>query len=638
MNWKNWNTRTKLVLGFGSVVILTLLISLIGIWNNLDNSKKTKNIELLQDVQRDFLIARLNTRAYLDLKDTSYYNKAKASLKVCLSNFQSLKDLLTIEENIKLTITTDSLLANYSSLLHDVNNQIENQNAIAQQRREARSSFIKEFEKTKLPRDNDINFYFNEGRLNAVYLLAGINEDYYKKATDALNKSKNEAICLKKEDLLICLKSYQASIDGYYKSGLDINSTENKLRGVVEIATDNLDKMSENISIYMGNSNQRASINFIIITLISLFISIFITTLITQYITKALRKGILMAESFATGNLTYEIAKKDLAMEDEIGELTRALDAMGNKLQSVVSDIYSGSTSVAAASQQINSTTQQISQGANQQASSVEEVSSSMQEMGSNIQLNADNAQQTEHIAQITAKGILNLSVTSEKSLESVRQIASKINVINDIAFQTNILALNAAVEAARAGEQGRGFAVVAAEVRKLAENSRIAANEIMRLSTSSLENTEAAVAEMKSLIPEIEKTAKLVQEIAASSREQSNGTDQINSAIQQLNSVTQQNAASSEELASGAEQLANQANQLKDAIAFFKTNQREEKVKPIMRKINQPQPSVMFPKQAAPRIRQEIKTNVQTTPPAPSKGINIRLSDSSSDQDYEKF
>jgi methyl-accepting chemotaxis protein len=290
-----------------------------------------------------------------------------------------------------------------------------------------------------------------------------------------------------------------------------------------------------------------------------------------------LGRGVKLTETFASGNLTYKISDEDLKLRDEMGDLNRALSAMGNKLNVIVSDIVNGAIAVASAGQQINSTTLQLSHGANEQASTVEEVSSSMEQMVSSIQMNADNALQTEKIAQITVEEVRNLSEISEKSLESVRKISGKIGIINDIAFQTNILALNAAVEAARAGENGKGFAVVASEVRKLAELSKSAANEIMLLSQGSLNNTEAAVAQMLHLIPEIEKIAQLIREMAASNKEQSSGSDLINSAIQQLNTITQQNAAASEELASGVDGLSNQADHLRDVVAFFKIDESKK-------------------------------------------------------------
>jgi methyl-accepting chemotaxis protein len=193
-----------------------------------------------------------------------------------------------------------------------------------------------------------------------------------------------------------------------------------------------------------------------------------------------------------------------------------------------------------------------------------------MEEIASNIAQNTDNALQTDSNSAIALKKFEGVSQLSIQSVEAQRKISEKIKVINDIALQTNILALNAAVEAARAGEYGKGFAVVAAEVRKLAEHSKLAADEIVNLAGNSLKLAEETGTQMQEALPYVKKTTGLVQEIAAASQEQTHGVNQINTTMAQLSDITQQTAAASEELASSAEELASQAQELNDLISFL--------------------------------------------------------------------
>jgi methyl-accepting chemotaxis protein len=280
-----------------------------------------------------------------------------------------------------------------------------------------------------------------------------------------------------------------------------------------------------------------------------------------------------LAEKIANGDLTVEVtAASD---KDSLGA---ALKAMVEKLRAVVSEVMTASANVSSGSQQMSSSAEEMSQGSTEQASAAEEASSSMEEMSSNIQQNSDNAQQTEKIALQAAEDAKEGGDAVKQSVVAMKEIASKISIIEEIARQTNLLALNAAIEAARAGEHGKGFAVVAAEVRKLAERSQSAAGEINKLAGSSVQVAEKAGEMLNRLVPDIQKTAELVQEISAASKEQTAGSEQINKAIQQLDQVTQQNATASEELASTAEELASQAEQLQSAIDFFKLDNAERK------------------------------------------------------------
>lgn len=273
-----------------------------------------------------------------------------------------------------------------------------------------------------------------------------------------------------------------------------------------------------------------------------------------------------LAQEIANGNLKVKV--KERSAQDKF---MQALSNMVAKITEVVNNIYTATGQVASGSQQISSAAEQISQGANEQASSAEEVSSSMEEMGANIKQNAENALQTEKIAIKSAKDAKEGGTAVAETVSAMKEIAGKISIIEEIARQTNLLALNAAIEAARAGEYGKGFAVVASEVRKLAERSQLAAAQISQLSSSSVKVAEKAGEMLTKLVPDIQKTAELVQEISAASNEQNSGAEQINKAIQQLEQVIQQNAGASEEMASTTEEMASQTDRLYDTINFFK-------------------------------------------------------------------
>ena len=280
----------------------------------------------------------------------------------------------------------------------------------------------------------------------------------------------------------------------------------------------------------------------------------------------AMNKATDIAKEIADGNLLLEV--KERSANDG---LMQALASMVQNLTKVVGDVKAAADNVTAGSQELSSTSEQMSQGASEQAASAEEASASMEQMSSNIRQNADNSLQTEKIAVKSATDANESGKAVVKTVSAMKEIAAKITIIEEIARQTNLLALNAAIEAARAGEHGKGFAVVASEVRKLAERSQKAAGEIGDLSLSSVEVAENAGELLQRLVPDINKTAELVQEISAACKEQDTGAEQINKAIQQLDQVIQQNAGASEEMASTAEELASQAEQLQGTIAFFR-------------------------------------------------------------------
>ncbi|MDM8516040.1 methyl-accepting chemotaxis protein [Desulfobacterales bacterium HSG16] len=310
---------------------------------------------------------------------------------------------------------------------------------------------------------------------------------------------------------------------------------------------------------------------------------------IAKGISDSLIKGVDFAGLVAAGDLTAVI---DIDQKDEVGILADALKNMVSKLREVVADVKliagnvaRGSEDMSSGAEAMSSSAEEMSQGATEQAASAEEVSASMEEMSANIRQNADNALQTEKIALKSSGNARESGNAVNKTADAMKNIAQTISIIEEIARQTNLLALNAAIEAARAGEYGKGFAVVASEVRKLAGRSETAAAEINKLSVSSVDIAEKAGEMLTMLVPDIQKTAELVQEINAASSEQHNGAEQINNAVQQLDQVIQQNVSVSEEMSSTSEEmavtsekLAAQAEQLLNTMEFFKVDDASHK------------------------------------------------------------
>lgn len=324
---------------------------------------------------------------------------------------------------------------------------------------------------------------------------------------------------------------------------------------------------------FMADANKMMAA-IIIIGLLSIALVTFIIILISRYITNPIRHIVDKTELIADGDLSVAI---DIQSEDETGMLANAMRDMTKRLSNIMRDVIGSTHSLASASEQISSTAQSLSSGSSEQAANLQEITSSLEEIAANITQNTGNARDTSKIAQGTAHEAVDGGSAVTETVNAMKQIFDKIKLIEDIAYQTNLLALNAAIEAARAGSAGKGFAVVAGEVRKLAEKSQVASQEISQLTVNSVNIAEKAGKLIESIVPKIQETADLVDRIAIASDEQDAGVNQISTGMEQLNGVTQQNASSSEELASTAESLSSHAEQLQAMVNYFKVKSEDE-------------------------------------------------------------
>ncbi|MEO5340597.1 MAG: methyl-accepting chemotaxis protein [Magnetococcus sp. MYC-9] len=365
-------------------------------------------------------------------------------------------------------------------------------------------------------------------------------------------------------------------------------------------------------------------------TLGAVLFGLLVAYLLTRMLVRALTQGVAFAQRIAEGDLTASI---DLDQQDEVGQLVNALQEMVKKLREVIGDVSAAAEQIAIGSGSVSDSAQTLSQGSTEQAASVETTSAAMEAISGSCQLNTDSSNTTQNIAIKAAEDAAKGGDAVDQAVKAMKEIASKIGIIEEIARQTNLLALNAAIEAARAGEHGKGFAVVAAEVRKLAERSQTAAGEISHLSASSVNISEQAGAIISKLVPDIQETADRIRGIADCSRQQREGIADISRSVQQLDQVVQQNATASEELAATAEEMNAQADMMNQSMAFFNlghpggaTKQRPTKKSPASR-----------PQQAA--HRQQLAPNSLPAPARKGGGMELKMgAGKQSDDEFESF
>ncbi|NBC84083.1 MAG: HAMP domain-containing protein [Bacteroidetes bacterium] len=683
MRFKDLKLGKKLGIGFGILILIALALGTLAIWNMIRVSSQSNTlaneyvpeVEVSNLIERNVLQTMFAMRGYSFTEDELYLMEGRENLNEVQKDIEIAKELAENTKHLdelKESITgIDSKIDAYEKMVEQTVQKNEALLSYRNQMHESAAHFVEacgnyiDAQDSQLERNiaqnvagrtlserhqkitwmNDILDKGNELRITNFQAQATRDPALFKETlsgydiTDELgnirlityttaNQKQIDKVEQASEEYVLAMENFIATWEEREKLNIQRNNIAGEIIALVESTAAAGINNTSNIADNASGLLERSSMVLVAGLIIALVLGIIMAVMLTRMITTPIKKGVQLAKNISDGELTASI---DIDQEDEIGELARALKDMATRLKNIVGQIIAGSENIAGASQQMSATSQQMSQGANEQASSAEEVSSSMEEMVANIQQNTDNAKQTESISQSATVGIREGNEATKVSVEAMKNIADKIKIINDIAFQTNILALNAAVEAARAGEHGKGFAVVASEVRKLAERSKVAADEIDELSKNGVEVSERAGLKLAEIVPEIEKTSQLVQEIAAASIEQNSGADQVNTAIQQLNQITQQNAAAAEEMATSSEELSSQADQMKETIRFFKIDQQE------MNYHSKNQKTVLL-KQGAKPSPAKADGNMQKSDKKDENGALVMKENNHSDEDFEKY